>query len=492
VPPDHTVVGALRRPSVLRRELVAGLVTSLALIPEVLSFAVVAGVDPRTGLYTAVVMAVVTAVVGGRPAMVTAAAGATALVIAPLVREHGTDYLVATVLLAGLLQIVLAGAGVARLLRFIPRSVMVGFVNALATLIFIAQLDHVIGVPWAVYPMAVAAIGVMVGLPRLTVLVPAPLVVIVVLTAVVMIGDLDVPDVADQGELPTGLPGLVFPDVPWSLQTLEIIAPYAVAVALVGLLESLLTAKLVDDITDTHSDKTRESAGQGIANLAAGAFGGMGGCAMIGQTMVNVKTVGGRTRISSFAAGAWLLALLLGLGDLVGAIPMVALAGVMMVVAVTTFDWRSLRHLPRMPKSESTVMITTVVVVVATHNLAIGVVVGVLVAMVLFARRVAHLANVERELVQEEDGSVVAHYTVGGELFFASSNDHYYQFDYAGDPDKVLIDLSHSHIWDASTVAALDDVGSKYARKGKQADIVGLDRVSADFHRRLTGRLGSH
>jgi SulP family sulfate permease len=489
-----TVRNALRSPRMLRTEVLAGLVVALALIPEAISFSIIAGVDPRVGLFASFTMAVSIAVLGGRPAMISAATGAVALVIAPVVREHGMDHLIATVLLGGVIQIALGLAGVARLMRFIPRSVMVGFVNALAILIFLAQVPHMIDVPLAVYPMIAVGIAVIVALPRVTKVIPSPLVAIVALTGFALLAGLNVPNVGDEGELPDSLPSLFIPDVPLNLDTLRIIAPYALAMALVGLLESLLTAKLVDDITDTHSHKTREAWGQGAANVITGFFGGMGGCAMIGQTMINVKVSGARTRISTFLAGVFLLILVVGFGDVVALIPMAALVAVMIMVSVGTFDWHSIRPatLRRMPKSETIVMLSTVAVVVATHNLAIGVVVGVLVAMVLFARRVAHLTETQRELVENPDGTVTSRYTVTGELFFASSNDLYTQFEYANDPDQVVIDLSRSHIWDASTVASLDAITTKYARKGKAVEIVGLNESSAARHGRLTGSLPPH
>ncbi|MFW5473965.1 SulP family inorganic anion transporter [Knoellia sp. CPCC 206450] len=492
--PQPSVRSALRSPKMLRTEVLAGLLVALALIPEAISFSIIAGVDPRVGLFASFTMAVSIAFLGGRPAMISAATGAIALVIAPVVREHGMDYFIATVLLGGLLQIVLGLVGVARLMRFIPRSVMVGFVNALAILIFLAQIPHMVDVPTLVYPMIAVGIAIMVALPRVTKVVPAPLVAIVALTAFTLLAALTLPNVGDEGELPDSLPSLFIPNVPFTMETLRIIAPYALAMALVGLLESLLTAKLVDDITDTHSDKTREAWGQGAANVITGFFGGMGGCAMIGQTMINVKASGARTRISTFLAGVFLLILVVGFGDIVALIPMAALVAVMIMVSVGTFDWHSIRPatLRRMPKSETIVMVSTVVVVVATHNLAIGVGFGVLVAMVLFARRVAHMTATNRELIENPDGTVTARYTVTGELFFASSNDLYTQFEYADDPQSVVIDLSRSHIWDASTVASLDAITTKYARKGKAVEIVGLNESSALRHDRLTGTLPSH
>ncbi len=491
---EPTVRNALRSPRMLRTEVLAGLVVALALIPEAISFSIIAGVDPRVGLFASFTMAVSISFLGGRPAMISAATGAIALVIAPVVREHGLDFLIATVLLGGVIQVVLGLVGVARLMRFIPRSVMVGFVNALAILIFLAQVPHLVDVPWLVYPMIAVGIAVIVGLPRISNVVPAPLVAIVALTAFTLLAAITVPTVGDEGELPDSLPSLFLPDVPWTLETLKIIAPYALAMALVGLLESLLTAKLVDDITDTHSDKTREAWGQGAANVITGFFGGMGGCAMIGQTMINVKASGARTRISTFLAGVFLLILVVGFGDVVALIPMAALVAVMIMVSVGTFDWHSIQPatLRRMPRSETTVMASTVVVTVVSHNLAIGVVVGVLVAMTLFARRVAHLTETRRELVTDRNGTPTAVYHVTGELFFASSNDLYTQFDYADDPQDVVIDLTQSHIWDASTVASLDAITTKYARKGKTVEIVGLNAASAERHELLSGSLPSH
>lgn len=496
---EGSVRAALRNPKRLRIEVLAGLVVALALIPEAISFSIIAGVDPRVGLFASFTMAVTIAVVGGRRAMISAATGAVALVIAPVVEEHGLDYLVATVLLAGLLQIVLSVIGVAKLMRFIPRSVMVGFVNALAILIFTAQLPHLLGVPWLVYPMVAAALAVIVLLPKLTTAVPAPLVAIVALTVVTMVFALEVPDVGDEGELPSSLPSFFVPDVPLTLDTLRIIGPYALAMALVGLLESLMTAKLVDDITDTRSDKTREGWGQGVANVVTGLFGGMGGCAMIGQTMINVKVSGARTRISTFLAGVFLLILVVGMGGLVAQIPMAALVAVMIMVSVGTLDWHSIapKTLRRMPIAETTVMLVTVAVTVVTHNLAYGVIVGVLAAMVAFAHRVAHFTQVTgfNDPVITEDGVLESRrvYKVRGELFFASSNDLVHQFDYATDPDHIVIDMSDTHIWDASTVAALDAITTKYAAKGKTVRIVGLNPASEARHGRLSGHLaGAH
>lgn len=487
---------AFSSPARLRTEVLAGLVVALALIPEAISFSILAGVDPRVGLFASFTMAVTIAFTGGRPAMISAATGAIALVVAPVVADHGLDYLIATVLLAGVMQILLSLAGVARLMRFIPRSVMVGFVNALAILIFMAQIPHLVGVPWLVYPLVAVGIAVMVFFPRLTTVIPAPLIAIVAITIVVVSVGWSVPNVRDQGELPASLPTLLLPDVPITVETLQIIAPFALAMALVGLMESLMTAKLVDDITETHSDKTREGWGQGVANLVTGFFGGMGGCAMIGQTMINVKASGARTRLSTLLAGVFLLILVVALGDIVGLIPMAALVAVMIMVSVGTMDWHSVhpRTLRLMPLSETLVMVVTVAATVWTHNLAIGVILGVVTAMIMFARRVAHMTTIEKvaELDTDHDGAVETRtYRVTGELFWASSNDLVYQFDYADDPEHVVLDLTDADIWDASTVATLDAVQQKYAAKGKTLSVIGLDGASQERLDMLSGRLGA-
>ncbi|MFE2976056.1 SulP family inorganic anion transporter [Streptomyces sp. NPDC059258] len=480
----------LSDPKVWRTEVLAGLVVALALIPEAISFSVIAGVDPALGLFASFTMAVTIAIVGGRRAMISAATGAVALVIAPLNREHGLGYLIAAVILAGVFQVVLGALGVAKLMRFVPRSVMVGFVNSLAILIFMAQVPEIWNVPWGVYPLLVGGLVLMVFFPRITTVIPAPLVSIVILTVITVGAAIAVPTVGDKGALPSALPVPGLPDVPFTLDTLTTIAPYAFAMALVGLMESLMTAKLVDDLTDTRSNKTRESVGQGIANIVTGFFGGMGGCAMIGQTMINVKVSGARTRLSTFLAGAFLMVLCIVFGPVVSDIPMAALVAVMIMVSFATFDWHSLAPgtLRRMPAGEIAVMVITVACVVITHNLAIGVVVGSVTAMVIFARRVARVADVTA--VTDPDGATVV-YRVTGELFFASANELVGRFDYAGDPDRVVIDLSAAHIWDASSVAALDTIGSKYAQRGKAVEITGLNEPSAHLHDRLTGELAA-
>ncbi|MET9887896.1 SulP family inorganic anion transporter [Streptomyces sp. NPDC006430] len=477
-------------PKVLRIEVLAGLVVALALIPEAISFSIIAGVDPAIGLFASFTMAVTIAVVGGRPAMISAATGAVALVIAPLNREHGFGHLVAAVILAGVFQVVLGALGIGKLMRFIPRSVMVGFVNSLAILVFMAQVPELRNVPWAVYPLLAIGLALMVFFPKVTTAVPAPLVSIVILTSLTVAAGIAVPTVGDKGVLPSALPMPGLPDVPFTAGTLATIAPYAFAMALVGLMESLMTAQLVDEITDTRSSKTREAIGQGVANVVTGFLGGMGGCAMIGQTMVNVKVSGARTRLSTFLAGVFLMVLCIAFGPVVSEIPMAALVAVMVMVCCATFDWHSItpKTLRRMPAGETTVMVTTVVCVVTTHNLAVGVVAGSVTAMVIFAKRVARLADVTA--VTDPDGGQVI-YTVSGQLFFASSNELVGRFDYAGDPDEVVIDLSAAHVWDASSVAALDAIEHRYAQRGKTVEITGLSGPSARLHGTLSGTLSA-
>ncbi|RSZ64483.1 SulP family inorganic anion transporter [Corynebacterium hylobatis] len=476
-------------------EVLGGLVVALALIPEAISFSVLAGVDPRVGLFASVTMAVTIAFTGGRPAMISAATGAVALVIAPVMRDHGFEYFIATVILAGIIQIAMAALGVAKLMRFIPRSVMTGFVNALGILIFAAQLPYLWDVPWLVYPLFAAGIAIMLFFPRITSVIPAPLVTIVVLTALVVAAGWVVPNVSDMGELPSSLPEFFLPAVPLNFETLQIIGPYAFAMALVGLMESLMTAKLVDDITDVHSDKTRESWGQGVANIVTGFFGGMGGCAMIGQTLVNVRQSGARTRLSTLLAGVFLLIFVVALGDLVGLIPMAALVAIMVLVSLGTIDWHSLkpRTLRLMPLSETAVMLVTVVGTLATNNLAVGVILGVLTAMIMFARRVAHMVSIEKvsELDVDDDGQIdIRTYRVTGQLFWASSNDLVYQFDYNDTASHIVIDLSGAEVWDASTVATLDAVQQKFQARGKIVDIIGLDGQSKYRVDKLSGKLG--
>jgi SulP family sulfate permease len=472
----------------LLREVLAGVVTSLALIPEVISFSFISGVEPRSALFASVVLLIVTSLFGGRPAMVTAAAGSVALVVGPLVHAHGAGYIFPAVLLGGLIQVAFGVLGFARIVRFIPRSVMLGFVNALGILIFCAQIPHVIDKPFAVYVLFAITLAIVLIGPRVTRAVPAPLIAIVVATGLAVALQWAVPTVGGDHPMPVELPGLTRWTVPFAVGTLKIVWQTAISIAFVGLLETLLTAKLVDEITETRADKTRESWALGLGNLCAGAFGGVGGCAMIGQTVVNVGIGGARTRVSTLAAAFTLLLLMTGLSSVMARIPMVALAAVMMVVAVKTVDWHSLRPatLRRMPLMETSVMVVSVVLTVYTGNLALGVVGGVLLATVLFARRVAHVIRTTRTVSADEQS---VRYEVHGPLFFASSNDLVDRFEYASDPRTVIIDFSKSQIWDASTVAALDSIEAKYRQHHIDVQFTGLDERSRAFHARLSGNL---
>ncbi|MEM9429995.1 MAG: SulP family inorganic anion transporter [Pseudomonadota bacterium] len=457
-----------------RSDLIAGLVVALALIPEAIAFSIIAGVDPKVGLYASFSIAVLVAITGGRPGMISAATAATAVLMVTLVKEHGLQYLLATTILAGLLQI---GAGVLRLgraMRFVSRSVMTGFVNALAILIFMAQIPELIGVPAATYPLVALGLAILYLLPRYTKAVPAPLVCLLVITAVVTALGIDIRTVSDMGELPDTLPVFLLPDIPLTLETLMIILPYAAGVAAVGLLESLMTASIVDELTDTTSDKNRECVGQGIANVATGFMGGMAGCAMIGQSIINVQS-GGRGRLSTFSAGVFLLILVVFLGDLVGIIPMPALVAIMIMVSIGTFSWSSLRKMREHPPSSSIVMVATVAGVVGTHNLAIGVLIGVLLSGIFFAGKIAQIFRVQSSL--SEDGTTRT-YVVEGQLFFASAEDFLTAFDFGEVLDRVVIDLTEAHIWDISSVAALDTVVLKFRREGAEVELLGLNRAS--------------
>lgn len=468
----------------VRGDLLAGIVVALALIPEALAFSIIAGVDPQVGLYAAFSIAIVSAIAGGRPGMVSAATGAVALVIASLVKDHGVQYVFATAVLAGLLQI---GAGLLKLgvlMRFVSRSVITGFVNALAILIFLAQLPELTNVPWTVYAMTAGGLAIIYLFPRISKTLPSPLVCIVVLTALAMWLQLPIRTVGDMGTFPDRLPVLGLPDVPLTWQTLSIIFPYAVAVAAVGLLESLMTASIIDDYTDTASDKNRECKGQGLSNIVAGLLGGMPGCAMIGQSVINVKS-GGRGRLSTFTAGAVLLVLVVFLGPWAKQIPMAALVAVMIMVSISTFSWASVRNLKTHPKSSSVVMLATVAVVVATHNLALGVLVGVLLSAVFFASKVRGVLSVDSELDKTE---ACRQYRVHGQVFFASSEALVSEFDFKEPLPAVRIDLSHAHFWDITAVDALDRIVHKFRRNGVQVHVSGLNRAS----RTMVERYGTH
>lgn len=458
----------------VRGDLLAGLVVALALIPEAIAFSIIAGVDPKIGLYASFSIAVITAIAGGRPGMISAATAATAVLMVTLVRDHGLQYLLAATVLAGLIQIAMGMLKLGNLMRFVSRSVMTGFVNALAILIFLAQLPELIGVPMLTYILVAGGLAIIYLFPRLTKAIPSPLICILVLTTLSLALGLDVRTVGDMGELPSTLPVFLIPDIPLNLETLMIILPYSAAVAIVGLLESLMTAQIVDDLTDTPSDKNQECIGQGLANTATGFMGGMAGCAMIGQSMINVKS-GGRGRLSCFAAGVFLLFMIVVLGDLVSQIPMAALVAIMIMVSIGTFSWSSIRNLRTHPRSSSIVMIATVAVVVYTHNLAIGVLVGVLLSGIFFAWKIAQLFAVSSVL--SEDGRHRI-YNVEGQLFFASSEKFMAAFNFREVLDKVTIDVSRAHIWDISSVAALDMAVLKFRRDGADVEIVGLNAAS--------------
>jgi len=459
----------------VRADILAGIVVALALIPEALAFSIIAGVDPKVGLYAAFSIAVVSAIAGGRPGMISAATGAVALVITSLVKAHGVEYVLAAGILAGVLQIVAGLLKLGSLMRFVSRSVITGFVNALAILIFLAQLPQLHHVPLYVYGMVAGGLAIIYLFPRVTRAVPSPLVCIVVLTVISMLLHLKLPTVGDMGAFPDRLPAFALPQVPLTLETLRIVFPYSAAIAMVGLLESLMTAAIVDDFTDTPSDKNRECRGQGIANIVAGFLGGMPGCAMIGQTVINIKS-GGRSRLSTFVAGAFLLVLVVFLGPWVRQIPMAALVAVMIMVSISTFSWRSIRNLKTHPKSSSFVMLATVAAVVATGNLAIGVFIGVLLSALFFASKVRRVLTVDSTLDSEKGER---QYLVRGQVFFASSETLVAEFDFKEQLRSVRLDLSHAHFWDITAIDALDRIVHKFRRNGIEVDVTGLNRASA-------------
>ncbi|MCE8051704.1 SulP family inorganic anion transporter [Halomonas daqingensis] len=462
----------------IKGDTLAGIVVALALIPEAIAFSIIAGVDPKVGLYASFCIAVIIAFTGGRPGMISAATGAMALLMVTLVRDHGLEYLLAATLLTGVLQIVAGYLKLAELMRFVSRSVVTGFVNALAILIFMAQLPELTGVTWHVYAMTVAGLAIIYlfpYLPRVGKSIPSPLVCIVVLTAVYLLSGMEIRTVGDMGELPDTLPVFLWPDVPLTLDTLWIILPYSVMLAVVGLLESMMTATIVDDLTDTPSDKNRECKGQGIANIGSGLLGGMAGCAMIGQSVINVKS-GGRGRLSTLVAGVLLLILVVFLSDWVSLIPMAALVAVMIMVSIGTFSWASIRDLKKHPLSTNVVMLTTVAVTVGTHNLAIGVFVGVLLAAMFFANKVGNILYIGSE---EADAGSRRIYHVVGQVFFASSERFGSAFDFKETVEKVTIDLSRAHFWDITAVQALDRVVIKFRREGTEVELIGLNEASA-------------
>ena len=471
----------------IRGDVLAGLVVALALIPEAIAFSIIAGVDPKVGLYASFCIAVVIAFVGGRPGMISAATGAMALLMITLVKSHGLEYLLAATLLCGVLQI---GAGYLKLgslMRFVSRSVVTGFVNALAILIFMAQLPELTNVSWHVYAMTAAGLGIIYlfpYVPKLGKLLPSPLVCILLLTGVAIYLGLDIRTVGDMGQLPDTLPIFLWPQVPLNLETLSIIFPYSAALAVVGLLESMMTATIVDDLTDTSSDKNRECKGQGVANIASGLLGGMAGCAMIGQSVINVKS-GGRTRLSCLIAGVVLLLMVVFMSDWVRQIPMAALVAVMIMVSIGTFSWDSLRNLKHYPLSTNIVMLVTVAVVVFTHNLAYGVLAGVLLAAMFFANKIGHYLDIRSAL---NDASDERTYKVTGQVFFSSADKFTAAFDFKEALRKITIDLSRAHFWDITAVTALDKVVLKFRREGAEVEVLGLNEASAT----IVDRFGVH
>lgn len=458
----------------IRADVLAGIVVALALIPEAIGFSVIAGVDPKIGLFASVIIACVSAICGGRPGMISAATAATAVLIGGLVRDHGIQYLFAATLLMGAFQIIAGFLKLGRLMRFVSRSVMTGFVNSLAILIFMAQLPELVGRPNSTYVMIAIALVIIYLFPRITKAIPSPLVAIAVLTLATWWFGFDVRSVSDLGELPSSLPIFAWPQVPLNFETLQIIFPYSIALAAVGLLESLLTAQIVDDMTDTQSNKSQECIGQGISNIASGLFGGMGGCAMIGQSVINISS-GGRGRLSTFVAGAFLLVLLLVLDDILRVVPMAALVAIMIMVSIGTFSWRSILDLRKNPPSSSLVMLATVVTVVATHDLSKGVLVGVLLSGVFFAGKVARMVHVKAE--DHSDGSRL--YRVDGQIFFASSEAFIAAFDFDDEVKSITIDVTRAHFWDITSISALDKVVLKFRAKGASVTVIGLNEASS-------------
>lgn len=470
----------------IKGDILSGMVVALALIPEAIAFSIIAGVDPMVGLYASFVIAVVIAFVGGRPGMISAATGAMALLMIDLVAEHGLDYLLAATILTGILQIIFGLAKLAKFMKFIPRSVMIGFVNSLAILIFTSQFQHFVGEGWMMYAMVVATLLIIYLLPYVTKAIPSALVAIIFITAFSLTADTQVRTVGDMGQITEAFPAFFIPNVPLNLETLMIIFPYAIGLAVVGLVESLLTATIVDEATDTGSNKNQESRGQGIANIFAGFFGGMAGCAMIGQSVINVKS-GGRGRLSSLVAGALLIFLIVFLGDLVSQVPMAALVGVMIMVSVGTFDWNSIRTLRIVPITDNLVMIVTVLTVIYTHDLAIGVFTGILLSAIFF------VAKISKVKVKKEIKETVVVYYFSGELFFASVSELLECFDYETDGnEKIILDLGDSHLWDDSAVAAIDKIVLKFEDQGYDVELSGLNKSSSELVNKLSRKLSAH
>jgi len=461
----------------VRGDVLAGIVVALALIPEAIAFSIIAGVDPKVGLYASFCIAVIIAFVGGRPGMISAATGAMALLMVTLVKDHGLEYLLVATLLTGVIQIFAGFLKLGELMRFVSRSVVTGFVNALAILIFMAQLPELTNVTWHVYAMTAAGLGIIYlfpYIPTIGKIIPSPLVCIVVITLVSLFLGLDIRTVGDMGELPDTLPIFLWPDVPLTLETLQIVLPYSIGLAVVGLLESMMTATIVDDLTDTTSDRNKECKGQGIANIGAGLFGGMAGCAMIGQSIINVKS-GGRGRLSTFIAGSFLIIMVVFLDEWLRLIPMAALVAVMIMVSIGTFSWTSVKDLKKNPLSSNVVMISTVIVVVATHNLAIGVLVGVLLATLFFANKIGRFMVVKANHDESNDQIT---YEVVGQVFFASAEQFIASFDFKNAVSNVVIDLTHAHFWDITGVSSLDKVVIKFRREGATVNIIGMNSAT--------------
>ncbi|KAB2458517.1 SulP family inorganic anion transporter [Bacillus cereus] len=462
----------------VRADILAGIVVALALIPEAIAFSIIAGVDPMVGLYASFCIAVIIAFVGGRPGMISAATGAMALLMVPLVKEHGLNYLLAATILTGVIQIIFGVCKVARLMKFIPRAVMIGFVNALAILIFMAQVPHFIGISNLTYVFVAITLAIVYIVPRFIKSIPAPLIAIVLLTAIAIYMHLDLRTVGDLGAITRTLPSFFIPDVPFTFETLQIILPYSIALAIVGLLESLLTASIVDDMTGTDSNKNRESRGQGIANVINGFFGGMAGCAMIGQSVINVKS-GGRGRLSTLIAGLFLMFLIIVLGDLVVQIPMPVLVGIMIMVSIGTFDWSSFSYLVKAPRSDAVVMLVTVIIVVATHDLSKGVIAGVLLSAIFFVAKISKI-----KVTKQQDGSNIR-FDVDGQLFFASVEGFVESFDFNVKNRSIVIDLSNTHVWDDSAVGAIDKVVIKYQENQNIVTITNLNSSSKKLVEKL-------
>lgn len=465
----------------IRGDVLAGLVVAMALIPEAIAFSIIAGVDPMVGLYASFCIAVVIAFVGGRPGMISAATGATALLMTTLVKEHGLQYLLAATILTGVIQIVMGALKLGRLMKFVPRSVMIGFVNALAILIFTAQLTHFVGETWVMYAMVAGALAIIYILPRFTKAVPSPLVAIIVVTIISVLTGSGVRTIGDMGNLTQTLPIFLIPEIPFNFETLQIIFPYSLSIAIVGLVESLLTASIVDDMTDTTSDKNKEARGQGIANIVSGFFGGMAGCAMIGQSVINVKS-GGRGRLSTFVAGSFLMILIVVLNEYLVLIPMAALVGVMVMVSVGTFDWSALKNIHKTPLTDTIVMVSTVITVLMTHDLSKGVLVGIILSAIFFASKISKVEVTTLDTKVSRNKT----YKVSGQLFFASVTEFVESFDFSEKVNEVRLDLTHAHLWDDSAVGAIDKVVMKYQQNGVLVHLIGLNKESNKLLERLT------